>query len=107
MTQNEFKAWLTVTDASKTTWTVDTVTLHNRGTYLIYRGGEAGQYVEIDETGKLQLGEYFGAMPHIGEAVFRTTFTRQFANQQAALQRCFEVGGKDFLLDMLLGGGQS
>jgi len=106
MTANEFKNWAAKTASSRTCWTVDEITRHNQGTYLIYRGGTAGNFIEIDKTGLLELGTYEDAIPHIGDAMFRVTFRKQFPDQDAALKRCLEVGGRNFLVDILVGAGR-
>ncbi len=101
MTENEFKNWSAVTARSKERWTVDPIALHNRQVYLIYKGGEDGKFIEVHPDGKLFVGDYEGAAPHIGEAFFKVNFSKTFESQDAALKRIVEAGGMDFLLDFM------
>ncbi len=91
MTQGELKAWIAHTAESKQRWMLDHIRLHNHGEYLYYFGGEDGHYVWIDKTGEFRVGDYEGAYPHIGEAIFHTKFVKQFPSKEAAYARLIEV----------------
>ncbi|MDL2274373.1 hypothetical protein LJC34_07545, partial [Oscillospiraceae bacterium OttesenSCG-928-G22] len=41
-----------------------------------------------------------GAIPHIGEALFRPQVTEQLGNYNAAFEKACQPGGKQFLVDM-------
>jgi hypothetical protein len=101
MTAAEFKAWSDHTAGSRLHWQRDEIMLHNQGASPYYIGGENGKFISIDKTGKLELGTYEGAVPHIGEALFTITFTKQFADKNAAETRLLECGGIKFFTDML------
>lgn len=101
MTKNEFNAWKQVTEASRHHWVVDQTTLRNRRVHLIYKGGESGQFIEVTPEGKATIGDYVGAIPHIGEALFTPKHSRQFANGDEALAKVIEVMGLKFLLDFV------
>lgn len=71
MTRAEFDGWAAVTRASETTWQLDLCSWHNQGCYFIYKGGVDGVYLQVRSNGVAEIGTYEGALPHIGEALFR------------------------------------
>lgn len=71
MDQREFEHWQAVTSGSRHMWVEDAVTRMNGRGCLYYSGGESGIYMRITQDGMLQVGNYEGAIPHIGEALFR------------------------------------
>lgn len=99
MTAEEFKAWTEETASSKYHWKSDPIQA-SLGRYLFYMGGQDGKFIEIDRDGKVTVGTYEGAIPHIGEACFFVKFTKQFESKEKALQRVLECGGIKFLLDV-------
>ena len=101
MTNQELLGWLKVTDGSVRFWTVDEVTLRNKDEYLIYKGGEAGDFIQVSEDGKLTFGTYEYAWPHIGDACFQVKSTKQFDTQSEALTKLIEVVGSSFLMDFM------
>jgi hypothetical protein len=70
---------------------------------MYYTGGEDGIYMRIQKDGLLEAGNYEGAFPHIGEAMFKAAVTKQFDNYNDAYTRAMEAGGKQFLVDMFSG----
>ena len=103
MTDAELKAWLAVTQDSQYRWTEDEITrLNDRGA-LYYYGGTDGIYMRIQPDGKLSIGTYEGALPHIGEAFFTPKASVDCGNFDRALQMAMEWGGKKFLADMFSG----
>ena len=101
--EQNLEAWLTVTAESKYKWVEDEIyRLNGRGA-MYYMGGEDGIYMRIDNDGKLEAGDYEGAFPHIGEAMFKPVVEKQFANYSDAYTRAMEAGGKQFLIDMFSG----
>jgi len=87
MTKAEFNAWTEETKFSERNWRRDHITGDNSKLYaehpewfkgkvkpvereLLYKGGENGVYIEIMGDGTVSVGEYTGAIPHIGEALF-------------------------------------
>ena len=101
MTKKEFVAWQAMTESSRHKWTEDEIFRLNGRGMLYYIGGKDGQYIEINKDGRLEIGTYEGAIPHIGEATFRKNFTKQCKNQQDAFETAIvKVGGKKFLADM-------
>lgn len=105
MDKKEFAAWKRQTDSSKYKWTVDEVTFYNKHDILIYKGGEDGHFIEIKKDGKMTIGLYEGAIPHIGEATFIQKGSKQFKTQDEAITRAIEAGGMYFLRDLLTGTG--
>jgi len=86
MNKAEFDAWTKETKFSERSWRRDTITGENSKLYashpewfkgkppkereLFYKGGVDGVYIEIEGDGTVSVGEYEGAIPHIGEAMF-------------------------------------
>ena len=100
MTRQEYERWQAVTQSSQFRWTEDEIyRLNGRGA-LYYYGGEDGIYVRIQKDGKLEAGNYEGAIPHIGEAVFKPAVQRQCQDYSEAFTLAMEAGGKQFLVDM-------
>ena len=89
MTKQEFNAWWAETKASENKWNRDEITGYNTKRIseiknnpalyqeLFYTGGRDGIYITVNGMGTVEVGEYRGAYPHIGEAIF----TRKHANQ--------------------------
>lgn len=99
MTEQEFRAWTEETARSTHHWRSDVIR-ESRGEYLFYRGGKNGRYIKIDQTGRLTMGDYEGAIPHIGEASFTISFEKQFEDRESAVKRILEAGGASFLLEI-------
>lgn len=97
MDPQEFAAWTAVTQASRDGWVMDMITYLNRHEMRFYTGGAAGRYLSITRDGLAVCGTYSGAIPHIGEAVFRPQHRRQFTSQDAALAYLAERWGVGFL----------
>lgn len=98
---NEYNAWIEETRRSNFNWNMDEVAKENRGEYFFYIGGESGRFIRIDGTGKMDLGTYEEAVPHIGDALFRVEASKQYASQAEALNRAIQNGGMSFLMDFL------
>jgi len=95
-----FAAWLAVTESSRFKWVEDDIyRLNGRGA-MYYTGGEDGIYMRIQQDGTLEAGNYEGAIPHIGEAMFTVALIKQFASFSEAYKAAMESGGKQFLVDM-------
>jgi len=102
MTQKEYDQWKRETAKSRSSWTMDQVSFHNRGDLLFFRGGEDGTYIEIRKDGFVSVGYYEGAIPHIGEAIFLKKHGKQLADDRdKALARVVETMGMPFLLDFI------
>lgn len=83
MDKKEFDAWTAETKFSERCWRRDYITGENSKLRarrmgdpsmeeeLFYKGGEDGVYIEIRGNGTVTVGEYEGAIPHIGEAIFK------------------------------------
>ena len=68
MNKAEFEAWKQHTESSKRDWTLDPVHNGQNGQdYLFHRGGVNGQFIMVS-LGLAKIGNYEGALPHIGEA---------------------------------------
>lgn len=101
MDKQEYKAWLAETNGSKLHWQIDEVTRHNQGVYLIFKGGISGQYIRI-EGGFIEIGDYEGAIPHIGEASFSPGYTsKRYRDNDEALSKITVALGRKFLMDLL------
>ena len=100
MDQGEFEHWQTVTSSSRHMWVEDAVTRMNGCGRLYYSGGESGIYMRITQDGMLQVGNYEGAIPHIGEALFKPGAERKCGSFNEAFQLACELGGRKFLEEM-------
>ena len=100
MTKQEFEYWQAITDGSAHRWVEDSITRLNGNGALYYTGGEDGVYMRLSPVGKLTVGTYEGAFPHIGEAVFSPKMERQYDDINGAFKAACQIGGKQ-LLDML------
>lgn len=103
MDQREFERWQEVTSSSQYMWVEDVATRMNGRGCLYYSGGESGIYMRITPEGKLQAGHYEGAVPHIGEALFKPVAERECGSFNEAFQLACGLGGKKFLADMFSG----
>lgn len=100
MTDAEMRQWLAVTENSRYQWTEDEVTRLNGCGTLYYFGGEDGVYIRIQPEGKLSVGTYEGAFPHIGEAFFTEKMVVSCNTFDQAFQKAVELVGQKFLQDM-------
>jgi len=102
MTKSEYDHWKRVTAQSTQNWILDEITLHNWNSYLFYKGGEDGTYIEINPSGRATVGHYEGALPHIGEALFIAKHTKVLAdNAEEALKIVTERMGLQFLRNLV------
>lgn len=92
-----------MTSSSQYLWVQDTVSRLNGRGCLYYSGGELGIYMRITPDGTLQVGNYEGAIPHIGEALFKPGAERKCGSSSEALHLACELGGRKFLEDMFSG----
>lgn len=100
MTQREFEYWQAVTAESTRRWVEDSITRLNGNGALYYTGGKDGIYMSLSPDGKLMVGTYEGAIPHIGEAMFKRGAEHQYADFNSAFEAACQLGGKQFLVDM-------
>jgi hypothetical protein len=103
MDKQEFAAWQAITERSRFHWIEDEVyRLNGRGA-MYYIGGEDGTYLRIGSDGLLDVGTYIGAVPHIGEALFRSVRREQFECYADAFAAAIRLGDKRFLVEMFSG----
>jgi len=101
--ERSFAAWMAVTESSRNKWVEDEIyQLNGRGA-MYYKGGEDGVYMRIHKDGTLEAGNYEGAIPHIGEAIFKPVVTKHLASFSEAYKTAMEAGGKQFMVDMFSG----
>jgi len=94
---------MAVTLSSRYRWVEDEIyRLNGRGA-MYYTGGEDGVYMRINKDGKLEAGNYEGAIPHIGEAFFKPAVTKNYDSFSDAYKAAMEAGGKQFMVDMFSG----
>jgi hypothetical protein len=106
MNEQEFVAWKAFTKESRYHWLEDGIyRLNGRGAFY-FTGGEDGLYIQIQKDGVLKIGDYKGAIPHIGEAMFQPFAVKQYTNFSMAFTAAMEIAGMPFLLDMLNGSQQ-
>ena len=98
-----FNDWMAVTLSSRYRWVEDDIyRLNGRGA-MYYTGGEDGVYMRIQKDGTLEAGNYEGAIPHIGEALFKPAVIKSYASFSEAYKSAMEAGGKQFMVDMFSG----
>lgn len=91
MTQHEHDEWIRATKASEGKWAKDPI--HSqRGNLFLYKGGCVGMFIEVDHSGGMTIGTYTDALPHIGEASFRSIHTRQFNSHTHAREHLAILG---------------
>lgn len=95
--------WTAVTESSQFRWTEDVIVRLNGYGSLYYIGGEDGQFIQIDKDGRLAAGTYEGAVPHIGDAMFKVAVEKKYPDFNAAFTAALAAGGKKFLADMFSG----
>ena len=100
MTQSEFEYWQAITESSAHKWVEDNITRLNGNGALYYTGGKDGIYMRLSPDGKLMVGTYEDAIPHIGEAVFKRGAEHQYADFNSAFEAACQLGGKQFLVDL-------
>lgn len=103
MYPEEFEHWQKITASSLHRWVEDAATRLNGRGLLYYSGGKSGIYMRITKDGVLQAGEYEGAIPHIGEALFTVKAERKCGSFDEAFTLALKAGGREFLADMLSG----
>ena len=104
MTRDEFDAWEKETAKSKDAWTADAIHDGRDGRDLmIYRGGENGRFVMFQTDGLVTIGTYEGAVPHIGDAAFRSIASHQMPSFNEAVTRFAERCGVAFTLTLTHG----
>lgn len=104
MTDQEFAHWTAKTQSSRHRWMEDEIVRLNGRGAMYYLGGEDGIYLHIHTDGRLEIGKYEGAVPHIGEAFFEVLADRQFKDFSEAFTAAIQLGGKQFLVDMFSAG---
>ena len=72
MIKDEIKAYLALTESSRSQWTENEIYWLNSHGAKYYRSGENGVYIKIQQNVGLEIGNYEGAIPHIGEAIYQT-----------------------------------
>lgn len=102
MDKQEYTAWQAVTKSSETRWMVDEVQWLNAKRILCYKGGEDGVYIEADPDGKVTIGNYEGALPHIGEALFFPKHSKVMGQDASeAFGKVTEKLGLGFLVNLM------
>ncbi len=101
MNKAEFEAWKQHTEATKYGWTLDPVHNGRNGqNFLFHRGGVNGQFVEVCDGGLIQVGNYMGAMPHIGEAMMKVLYTKECSDTTHALNVLSNAAGLPELAEL-------
>lgn len=102
MDKQEYTAWQAATKSSVTRWTVDEVQWLNHKRIICYKGGENGVYIEADPDGKVTIGNYEGALPHIGEALFFPKHSKTMGQDASeAFGKVTEKLGLGFLMNLM------
>jgi len=102
MNKAEFEEWKQHTEASKRTWTLDPIHNGQHGQdYLFHRGGIDGQFIEVTPIGLIRIGNYTGAVPHIGEAMIRVHYSKKCRDVGQALNVLVNKAGLHELSDLV------
>ncbi len=102
MNKQEFKAWKAHTEASKYGWQLDPVHNGRNGqNFLFHRGGVNGQFVEVCDGGLVTVGNYEGALPHIGEASFTPLYFKECSDTTHALNVLTNSAGLPELAELV------
>jgi len=96
MTENEFAKWRAITRSSRFRWTEDEIFRLNGRGLKYYRGGEDGIYVEVHRDGRLEIGQYGGTVPHIGDAYYQPVVRKRYGDFDTAFKKAAEFAGLDF-----------
>ena len=99
MTAQECEAWRRETAKSSVAWRNDPIHSDAKDC-LFYKGGESGVYVHIVDN-VIHVGNYEGAFPHIGEALFVEKGRKVMATNDTAHKRVIEGLGVSFLTQLL------
>lgn len=106
MTPTEFKAWSDDMKAARGRWSLDRVHDGRNGDLLLFLPDTTDQTkgVYVSVRGKTaDAGVFEGAIPHIGEAVFRSRWSKEFSSHDEALKTIIERCGANALLAFVLG----
>jgi hypothetical protein len=84
-----YEAWEQFMKDSAGRWTVDPIHSGRNGGHLIlFRGYEneptSGVFVTVDGS-VIRAGTYMGAIPHVGDAIFETLWSRNCTNRAQAM----------------------
>lgn len=88
-TAAEYAAWESFMKSSAGRWTVDPIHNGRNGVdLLVFRGCESndgsGVYIRVSDA-TVDAGSYAGALPHIGEAMFSSRWSRDCRTNLAAM----------------------
>ncbi len=101
MTKQEFVNWTAFTQQSQYQWKVDPI--HNsKEDFLAHIGGKNGCFIMINKDEfiglyKLSIGDYTGAIPHIGEATFMVKGINTFNSFEEIFDKMAQTLGKKFI----------
>lgn len=99
MTPEELVARKKWTREADHLWTVDPIHDGRDGRdLLLFIGGESGKFLRFSNWDTLEIGSYEGAVPHIGEAVFRMEERMTFDSSVLAVLSATEIAGQAFLI---------
>jgi len=98
----DFKRWQEITQSSGGSWIEDHVTRLNGNGAHFYKGDVDGHFMRITPAGELMVSTYEDAIPHIAKAFFTVQARRDCGIFDEALKAACDVGGIDFMTDMLM-----
>lgn len=105
MTKNEFETWSHFMKASKGKWVLDPVHNGQQGReillYVVSQNDHTtGVFIRIMDR-HVEAGSFCNAVPHIGEALFTSHWSKTFSSKNEAVTRLFEKLGHSFLLNFV------
>jgi hypothetical protein len=92
VTLAEFATWKAEATASEFYWRYAKAFMETDRSLVIYKGVQAGLFVQITNTGLMTLGRYHSALPDITRAHFDVLGTKQFPDWMTA----YENAGVEF-----------
>ena len=102
----DYVAWERFMRSRRGRWTVDPIHDGEAGRRLLCFCPDAtdetrGVFVEVGVNGIVRAGTYEDALPHIGDALFRPRWERDFGSPREALRVVVERLGVPFLLGLI------
>lgn len=103
---SEYDAWIRFMRSRRGRWTVDPIHDGENGRRLLcfcprLADETRGVFVEVEADGTVRAGTYEDALPHIGDALFRARWERDFGSQREAVRVVAERLGVPFLLGLI------
>lgn len=111
MNAKEFESWTQSMKHNRGHWKVDPVhdgSKDSGKSLLLYKTKDddhtSGEYISVVEN-QVHAGQFEGAVPHMGEALFKSLWSQEFKSYNEALTTVVERVGVSLLFALILPGG--